>query len=102
MIQTQQLTPDTIVFQIQGHFHQEVAKELALSVFRSHRLGFKTFLLDLSLVSLIDDEGSRQLALIEQGLQNKGGTWRVLNNPLSEHRMLSNENLEQFPKETWN
>ena len=102
MIQTEQLTPDTIAFQIQGHFHHEVAKELALSVFRSYRLGFKTFLVDLSLALLIDDEGSRQLALIEQGLQNKGGTWRVLNNSLSEHHMLSPESLDQFPKETWN
>ncbi len=102
MIQTEQLTPDTIVFHIQGHFHKGAAKELALSVFHSHRLGFKTFLLDLSQVSLLDNEGCRKLSLIEQGLQDQGGTWKVIHNPSLEHRILHSENLEQFPKETWN
>ncbi len=102
MIQTEQLAPDTIVFHIQGHFHKGAAKELALSVFRSHRLGIKTFLLDLSQVSLLDNESFRELALIEHGLQDKGGTWKVINNPSLKHRILHSENLEQFPKETWN
>ena len=102
MIQTEQLAPDTILLHVRGHFHEGAAKELALSVFHSHRLGFKTFLLDLSLVSLIDNESIRRLALIEQGLQNKGGTWRVLNNPFVEPRRISSETLEEFPKETWN
>jgi len=103
MIQTEQLSSDTIMFHVLGPFHQSTAKELGLSVFRSYNLGFKTFLFDLSRVSLIDEQGSRQLALIGQGVQDKGGTWRVLHNPLSiEDRLLFRGDLEHLPKETWN
>ncbi len=58
MIQTEQLSPDTIMFYVKGPFYKRVAKELSLTVFRSHRLGFKTFLFNLSQVSFIDDQGS--------------------------------------------
>ena len=103
MIQTEQLSPDTIIYQVLGPFHQSTAKELGLSVFRSYNLGFKTFIFDLSQVSLIDEQGSRQLALIRQGVQNKGGTWRVLHSPPSiEDRLLFSGKLERLPKETWN
>ncbi len=103
MIETEQLSSDTIMFHVRGPFHQSTAKELGLSVFRSYHLGFKTFLFDLSRVSLIDEQGFRQLALISQGLQDKGRTWRVLHTPPSiEDRLLFGGILEQLPKETWN
>ena len=103
MIQTEQLSSDTIMFHVRGPFYQSTAKELGLSVFRSYNLGFKTFLFDLSRVSLIDEQGSRQLALIGKGVQDKGGTWRVLRAPPSiESRLLLTGNLDQLPKETWN
>jgi len=63
MIQTEQLSPDTIMCHVRGPFHARVAKELSLMVFRSHRLGFKTFLFNLSQVSPLDDQGSRQLVI---------------------------------------
>jgi hypothetical protein len=103
MIQTEQLSSDTIMFYVRGPFHQSAAKELGLSVFRSYNLGFKTFLFDLSRVSVIDEQGSRQLALIGQGVQDKGGTWRVLHAPPSlEYRLFLSGDLDQLPKETWN
>jgi anti-anti-sigma regulatory factor len=103
MIQTEQLSSDTIMFHVRGPFRQSTAKELGLSVFRSYHLGFKTFLFDLSRVSLIDEQGSRHLALIGKGVQDKGGTWRVLHTPPSiEDRLLFSGNLENLPKETWN
>lgn len=99
MIQTEQLSPDTIMFHVRGPFHQSTAKELGLSVFRSHHLGFTTFLFDLSRVLLIDEEGVHSLALIGQGVQAKGGVWRVLRSPLSlEHRQFLNGNLDHLPK----
>ena len=103
MIQTEQLSPDTIIFHVQGPFHRSTAKELGLWVFRSHRLGFTNFLFDLSRVSLIDEQGSRHLALIGQGLQDKGGTWKILGNPpLLENQLLSHATFKNPPRETWN
>jgi anti-anti-sigma regulatory factor len=103
MIQTEQLSPDTIIFHVQGPFHRSTAKELGLSVFRSHHLGFTNFLFDLSRVPLIDEQGSRHLALIGQGLQDKGGTWKILGNPpLLENQLLSHATFENPPRETWN
>ena len=103
MIQTEQLSPDTIMFHVRGPFHKRTAKELGLSVFRSHRLGFKTFLLDLRRVPLIDEQGSRHLALIGQGVQDKGGTWKILGNPpLLKNQLLSHATFEYPPQETWN
>jgi len=103
MIQTQQLSSDTLLVEMSGHFHSPMAKQLALLVFRSHRLGFTTFLLDLNRVSLMDDKVARHLVRIGQGLQEKGGTWRVLgNSSLLKNRLLLRANLEQLPKETWN
>jgi anti-anti-sigma regulatory factor len=84
MIQTEQLSSDTIIFHLRGPLLQNTAKELGLSVFRSHHLGFTTFLFDLSRVPLIDEQGSRNLALIGQGVQDKGGTWKILGNPVLE------------------
>ena len=103
MIQTKKLSSDTLLVEMSGHFDSQIAKQLALLVFRSHRLGFTTFLFDLNRVSLMDDTVAHHLVRIGQGLQEKGGTWRVLGNPsLLENRLLLGTNLEQFPKETWN
>ena len=103
MIQSEQLSPDTIVFHMSGPLHQSAIKELSLSVLRSHHLGFTTFLFDLGGVSLMDEQGSRYLALIGQGIQEKGGTWRAVNTPPSlESRLISTANLENLPQETWN
>ncbi len=103
MFQTKQLSSDTIVFYVQGPFHQSIAKELSLAVFRSHHLGFTTFLLDLSHVSLLDDRGSHQLALIGKGLQEKGGTWKVIKPPSSaKYQLILQTSLQEFPHAMWN
>ena len=103
MIQTQQLSPNTLLVEMSGHFHSKIAKELALLVFRSHRLGFSTFLFDLNQVSFMDVKIYRHLACIRQGLQNKGGTWRILGSPSTlENHLLFGTNLDQLPKATWN
>ena len=103
MIQTQQLSSDTLLVEMGGRFDSQMAKQLALLVFRSHRLGFTTFLLDLTRVSLMEDTVAHHLVRIGQGLHEKGGTWRVIGNPPSlENRLLLGTNLDQLPKETWN
>lgn len=103
MIQTEQLSPDTIMFYVKGPFYKRVAKELSLTVFRSHRLGFKTFLFNLSQVSLIDEQGSRQLTLIGQGLQENGCTWKVIQPPFSTgNQLILRTSLQQFPPAMWN
>ena len=103
MIHTKQLSSDTIMFHVQGPFRRSTAKELGLSVFRSHHLGFTNFLFDLSGVSLIDEQGSRHLTLIGQGVQDKGGTWTILGQPpLLENQLLSHETFENPSQETWN
>jgi len=103
MIQTEQLSPDTIIFHVRGPFHKRAAKELSLVVFRSHRLGFKTFLFNLSQASLIDDQGSRNLALIGEGLQERGRTWRVIQ-PLSSagSQLVLRTYLQQITPAMWN
>ena len=103
MIQTEQLSPDTIMFHVEGPFHQRAAKELGLSVFCSYRLGFKTFLFNLSQVSLLDDQGSRQLAIIGQGLEEKCCTWRVIRPPSSVgHQLILRTSLQHFSQAMWN
>jgi anti-anti-sigma regulatory factor len=103
MIQTEQLSSNTIIFHVQGPFRGSTAKELGLSVFRSYHLGFTTFLFDLSKVPLIEEQGSRHLTLIGQGIQDKGGTWKILGNPpLLENHLLSHATFESPPRETWN
>jgi|GEM_PF-2096893 len=103
MIQTERLYPDTIMFHVRGPFHQSTAKELGLSVFQSYHLGFKNFIFDLGRVSLIDELGSRHLALIGQGVQDKGGTWKILGNPpILKNQLLSHTTFEYPPRETWN
>ncbi len=103
MIQTEQLSPDTIMFYVKGPFYKRVAKELSLTVFRSHRLGFKTFLFNLSQVSFIDDQGSRQLTLIGQGLKENGCTWKVIQPPFSTgNQLILRTSLQQFPPAMWN
>ena len=103
MIQSEQLSPDTIMFHVKGPFYTRVAKELSLSVFRSHRLGFKIFLFNLSYVSLFDDQGSRQLTLIGQGLQEHGCTWKVIQPPFSTgNQLILRTSLQQFPPAMWN
>ena len=103
MIQTEQLSPDTIMFHVRGSFPHSVAKELSLLVFRSHRLGFKVFLVNLSEVYFLDRQGTHQLALIGQGLQENGCTWRVIQPPFSAGRQLIlRTSLQQFPQAMWN
>ena len=103
MIQTEQLSPDTIMFSVGGPFHQQAAKELALVVFRSHRLGFKTFLFNLRQVSHVQNHGANQLALIGQGLEEKGCSWRVIQAPLSEgDQLILRTEIQQFPPASWN
>ena len=103
MIQTQQLSPETLSVSLSGRFHSALAKQLALLIFRSHRLGFKTFLFDLNRISFLDARGFHDLALIGQGLQRKGGEWKILGNPpLLENYLLSHEIFENPPRETWN
>ncbi|MCZ6801136.1 MAG: hypothetical protein O7F12_11655 [Nitrospirae bacterium] len=82
MIHTEQLSPDTIMLHVRGAFLEKTAKELSLVVFRSHLLGIKTFLCNLSQVSLIDDRGHHQLSLIGEGLNSKGHTWKIIQPPL--------------------
>ncbi len=88
MIQAEQLAPNTIMFHVRGPFHTRTAKELSLMVFRSHRLGFKTFLFNLCQISALDEQGSRQLAIIGQGLQDKHCTWKVIRSPFSSGNQL--------------
>lgn len=103
MIRTEQLSPDTIMFYVEGIFHQKTAKDLSLAVFRSYRLGFKIFLFNLSHVSYWEDQGSHNLALIGQGLQEKGCTWRIIQAPLSaEDQFILPPSLQQFPPASWN
>jgi hypothetical protein len=103
MIRTEQVTPDTIMFYVEGPFHRRIAKELGLAVFRSHRLGFKTFLFNLIHVSHLEDQGSHDLALIGQGLQEKGCTWRIIQSPHSAGDQLSlPTSLQQLPPASWN
>jgi hypothetical protein len=103
MIRTEQLSLDTIMFFVEGIFHRKIAKELSLAVFRSHRLGFKTFLFNLSQVSYLEDQGSHDLALIGQGLQEKGCTWRIIQAPLSaEDQLILATSLQHFPPASWN
>ena len=97
MIQTEQLSPDTIMFYIEGPFHQQAAKKLALVVFQSHRLGFKNFLFNLRQVSPVQNQGANQLALIGRGLEEKGCSWRVIQAPHSEgDQLILRTELQQF------
>ncbi len=103
MIQTEQLSNDTIIFHIQGPFYSTTAKDLSLAVWNSYRFGFKTYLCDISHASLIDNEGSRHLAIIGKGLEEKGGTWKVIGTPAASTRQASlQSNLHQLSKESWN
>ncbi|MGV7227188.1 MAG: hypothetical protein ACQ9IQ_00880, partial [Nitrospirales bacterium] len=61
------------------------------------------FIFDLSRVPLLDEQGSRNLDLIGQGVQDKGGTWKILGKPpLLENQLLPHANFDNFPQETWN
>ena len=103
MIQTEQLSMGTIMFSVRGPFQKKAAKELGLSVFRSHRLGFTTFHFDLTRASLIDEQGARHLALIGQGVQDKGGAWKILGHPpLLKNHLLVDATFEYPPMESWN
>lgn len=83
MIRTEQLTPDTMMFHVQGQFDPQAARELSFSIFHSAHLGFKTFLCNLNRALLLDEYATDQLALIGEGLRNKGKTWRVIGPPSS-------------------
>ena len=103
MIQTEQLSSDTIMFHVRGPFPPTAAKELSLTVFRSHRLGFKTFLVNLSQVYFLDTQGTHQLALIGNGLQEKGCSWRVIRPLFSAGKQLIlRTSLQEFPQASWN
>jgi len=103
MIRTEQLTPDTMMFHVRGRFNPQTAKELSMSVFHSYHLGFKTFLFNLSRITLLDERANNQLALIGEGLRNKGKTWRVIGPPSSVgDQLILRTTLQQFPHATWN
>ena len=103
MIHTEQLTPDTMMFHVRGQFNPQVAKELSLSVLRSYHLGFKTFLCNLSRALLLDEDATSQLALIEEGLRDKGRTWRVIHPPSSiGDQLILHTTLQHLPHATWN
>jgi len=103
MIRTEQLTPDTIMFHMRGQFNPQAAKELSLSVFCSYHLGFKTFLCNLSRVTLLDEGATNQLGLIGEGLRNKGKIWRVIGPPSSRgDQLILRTTLQQLPHATWN
>lgn len=88
MIRTEQLASDTIIFHVQGRLNPQVARELSLSVFRSYHLGFKTFLCNLGLAIVLDEEADYHLSLIGEGLRNKGRSWRIINPPSSSGNQL--------------
>ncbi len=103
MVHTEQLSPNTIMIHVRGVFHDKTAKELSLMVFQSHRLGFKTFLCNLSQVSLIDDRGHSQLAMIAEGLQSKGHTWKVIQSPSSAgDQLVLRTSLQHITPAMWN
>ena len=103
MIRTEQLSPDTLMFHVQGLFHTQAAKELSLSVFGSYHLGFQTFLCNLSRAILLDKTATHQLWLIGEGLRNKGRTWRVIHPPSSVgEQLILRTILQRLPRETWN
>lgn len=103
MIHTEQLSPDTLMFHVQGQFHSQAAKELSLSVFCSYHLGFQTFLCNLSRAILLDKTASHQLSLIGKGLRDKGKTWRVIHPPSSVgEQLILRTMLQHLPPETWN
>lgn len=103
MIHTEQLSPDTIMLHVRGAFLEKTAKELSLVVFRSHLLGIKTFLCNLSQVSLIDDRGHHQLSLIGEGLNSKGHTWKIIQ-PLSSvgDQLILRTSLQHITPAMWN
>lgn len=103
MICTEQLTPDTMMFHVRGRFNLQAAKELSFSVFHSYQLGFRTFLCNLSRVTLLDEGANYQLALIGEGLRNKGKTWRVIGPPSSVgEQLILRTTLQHLPHATWN
>ena len=103
MIRTEQLTPDTMMFHVRGQFNSQTAKELSLSVFSSYHLGFKTFLCNLSRAILLDEGATNQLALIGDGLRDKGRTWRVIGPPSSiGDQLVLRTTLQHLPHANWN
>jgi hypothetical protein len=103
MIRTEHLSSDTLMFHVQGPLHSQAAKELSLSVYCSYHLGFKTFLCNLSRAILLDEAVTHQLALIGEGLRDKGRTWRVINPPSSVgDQLIVRTMLQQLSYENWN
>ena len=103
MIHTEQLSSDTIMLHVRGAFLEKAAKELSLVVFRSHLLGIKTFLCNLSQVSLIDDRGHHQLSLIGEGLNSKGHTWKIIQPPSSVgDQLILRTSLQHITPAMWN
>ena len=103
MIHTEQLTSDTMMFHVRGRFNPQAAKELSLSVLHSYHLGFKTFLCNLSRAILLDEVATSQLALIGEGLRDKGRNWRVIG-PASSigDQLILRTTLQHLPHANWN
>ena len=103
MIHTEQLAPGTIMFHVRGRFDRDTARELGFLVFRSHRLGFMTFLFNLSRVTLLDNEGNHLLSMIQRGLLENGKNYKVIG-PLSSigDQLILRTILQYLPPESWN
>ncbi len=103
MVQTEQLTPDTLLIHMHGHFDQGAAKELGLLVFQSFHLGFRTYLLNLSGVPLLEEESTQALETIKGGLHVQGGTLQIIAPPsCSGNQLILRTTLQDLPQETWN
>ena len=103
MIRTEQLALDTMMLHVRGQLNLHTAKGLSLSVFRSYHLGFKTFLCNLSLAIVLDEEAIYQLTLIGEGLRDKGGNWRVISPPSSSgNQLILRTSLQHLTHENLN
>jgi hypothetical protein len=103
MIRTEQLSSDTIMFHVQGVLHAKVAKELSLSVLCSYHLGFRIFLCNLSRAILLDKAATYHLALIGEGLRDKGRTWKIIQPPSSDgDELILRTRLQHLSFENWN
>src|SRR5690606_24174528 len=81
MLHTEQLSPDTLVVHVRGLCSSRAVKDMSLLISCSFHLEFRNFLCDMSRAVLLDETAEQQLALIGEGLREKGGTWRVINAP---------------------
>lgn len=102
MLHTEQLSPDTLVVHVRGLCSCRVVKELSLLISCSFHLAFRNFLCDMSRAVLLDETAEQQLALIGEGLREKGGTWRVINAPSRTGKQLVFRTTHRhFTFKTW-